>query len=265
MSGTNEDAKISIIIPIYNVEKYVKTTLDNVRFQTYKNLEIVCVLDCPTDTSAHIVEEIAKEDNRIKIVKHEQNLGLPAARNSGVEQATGEYIHFMDSDDLLSPDFYETLIYAAENAGADVAACSVLYEKKPRKSIWFKKHEILTDPTKKITKTEVAMRGWAWRYLIRKSFWIEHNFSFSELVPMEDMPVMVPMIYFANKVVLCPTAVYFYKNRENSILNAKIDPAREKQRSANRHKARKLFKDFLHEHGVKRENKLLYYIRKYFS
>jgi glycosyltransferase involved in cell wall biosynthesis len=199
------------------------------------------------------------------MVEHSKNMGLPAARNSGVENATGKYIHFMDSDDLLSPDFYDIMVDSAENSTADVAACSVFYEKKPWRSIWFKKTEVLSKTNEKIKKTEVAIQGWAWRYLIKRSFWIEHQFSFPDLVPMEDFPVMTPMIYYANKAVLCPTAVHFYKNRENSILNKKYDPDREKQRSKNRQKAREIFKNFMRKNKIKRPNKLLYYMKKILS
>jgi len=258
------DKKISVILPIYNVEKYLKQTLDSIRFQTYKNLEIVCVLDCPTDNSAEIIKEIAKEDNRLKLVEHSKNSGLPAARNSGAKNATGQYLHFCDSDDLLSPDFYETMIIAAQEADADVAACSVFYEKKPYRSIWFKKSEVLSEKNDKALKTFVTTQGWSWRYLIKKSFWTEHNFSFPDLVPMEDMPVMIPMIYYANKVVLCPNAVYFYKNREGSILNKKYDPVREKQRSENRQKARNIFNKFILTHKIKRSSRLMEEIKRRF-
>jgi glycosyltransferase involved in cell wall biosynthesis len=259
------DKKISVIIPIYNVENYLKVSIDSVRFQTYKNLEIICVLDCPTDNCAEIARKIAQEDNRVKLVEHSKNMGLPAARNSGVENATGEYIHFMDSDDLLSPDFYETLINAAEKADADVAACSVFYEKKTWRSIWFQKNEVLSKTNSKIKKTHVAFQGWAWRYLIKKRFWDERKFSFPNLVPMEDKPVMIPMIYYANKVALCSSAVYFYKNRENSILNKRCDAIREKQRSENRRKARKIFRNFMHAHKIRRPSKWWYYLKKYFA
>jgi glycosyltransferase involved in cell wall biosynthesis len=192
-------------------------------------------------------------------------MGLPAARNSGVENSTGKYIHFCDSDDLLSPDFYETMIYAAINNDADVSVCSVFYEKKQWRSIWFQKSEVLSAKTEKIEKTEVVFASWAWRYLIRKGFWDENKFSFPDLVPLEDKPVMIPMIYYANKVAICPSAVYFYKNRENSILNKKYDLVREKKRSENRQKARKIFKDFMRKHKIKRPNKLQYFVKKIFA
>lgn len=257
------DKKVSVIIPVYNVEKYLLQAVNSVRFQTYPHLEIICVLDCPTDNSAEIAAQIAAEDSRVKLVVHDTNKGLPAARHSGVEQATGTYIHFMDSDDGLSPDFYETLVHAAEIAQADVAACSVYYEKKPRKSIWFRQSEVLSTTHDKMEKTEVTFSGWAWRYLIRKEFWNERGLYFPDLVPMEDKPAMIAMIYYANKVVLCPNAVYFYKHRATSILNQKNDPIREKQDSENRRKARAMFKDFMKENTIKRPSKLRYYLKKF--
>ncbi len=254
--------KISVIMPVYNVEKYLLCALNSVRFQTYQHLEIICVLDCPTDNSAAIATEIAALDRRVKLVHHPSNKGLPAARNSGVEHATGEYIHFMDSDDWLSPDFYEILISAAEKSHANIAACSVYYEKKPWRSIWFRKSEVLRDTHDKMEKTEITIQGWAWKYLIKKNFWDEHKFSFPNLVPMEDKPVMIRMIYYANAVVLCPAALYFYKNRENSILNNNHDPIREKQRRENRHKARAIYKEFMKRNKIKPPGKLQYYLKK---
>ncbi|MFB2120575.1 MULTISPECIES: glycosyltransferase [Parapedobacter] len=259
------DKKISVIIPVYNVEKHLARALSSVRFQTYRNLEIICVLDCPTDNSAEIATRIAAEDERITLVTHPRNCGLPAARHSGVEKATGEYIHFMDSDDWLSPDFYETLIHAAEKAQADVAACSVYYEKKPHKSIWFRKSEVLVDAHDKLEKTEVTMRGWAWRYLIRKDFWTEQQLSFPDLVPMEDKPVMMEMIYHASKVTLCPGAFYCYKNRENSILNKELDPIIRKRGSENRRKARGVISGFMKKNKIKQPSRLKYYLRKYMA
>jgi len=255
--------KISVIVPIYNAGKYLKQTLDSIRFQTYKNLEIVCVLDCPADDSAKIVEDCAEEDSRIKPVYNKHNMGLPMARNIGVENASGEYMHFMDADDLLNPDFYDILSSAAIKDDADVAACSVFYEKKPWRSIWFKKSEVVSGSAK-IEKTEVAFMGWAWRYLIRKNFWTSNNLSFPNLVPMEDKPAMIPMVYYANRVALCPGAVYFYKYRESSILNKNSDNERKKRHSENRQKARKIFREFMRDNKIKRPSRLLYSLKKKF-
>jgi len=255
------DKKISVIIPIYNAEKHLKQTLDSIRFQTYKNLEIICVMDCPTDNSAKIVEDTAKIDNRIKLIYNKQNMGLPITRNIGVKNAFGEYIHFMDADDLLSPDFYEIMISAAAKDDIDVAACSVFYEKKPWRSIWFRKSEVVSSSAK-IKKTEAAFMGWAWRYLIKRNFWNERGLSFPNLVPMEDKPAVIPMIYYADRVALCPGAVYFYKYRKSSILNQDGNKERKKLHHDNRQKARKIFREFMAVNKIKKTSRLLYSIKK---
>jgi len=260
------DKKISVIIPIYNAEKYLRQTLNCICRQTYENLEIVCVLDCPTDNSAEIIEEFAQNDKRIKAIKLTENVKQAKARNIGIENASGEYLHFMDSDDLLSPDFYEIMIRSIEKSGADIAACSVFFEKRPVRSIWFKKEEILSDVAEKMEKTEVLIQGWIWRYLIKKNFWDNHHFSFPDLVVQEDTLVAISVVYYANKVVVCPDAVYFYKNRESSILNKKERNAEdEKKWLENRQYARKTKLDFIKKHNLKRPNKWLYYVKKYFA
>jgi glycosyltransferase involved in cell wall biosynthesis len=191
-------------------------------------------------------------------------MGLPLTLNVGVENAEGEYIHFMDSDDLINPGFYESMISEIVKAEADVAACSVFYEKKPTHSIWFRKSEVLSTVEDKIEKTLVTVQGWAWRYLIKKGFWSSKDLSFPDLAPMEDLPVMISMIYYANKVALCPSAVYFYKNRENSILNKDYDPVRKKHQRNNRHKALIFYKEFMRTHKIKEPSRLLYSIKRRF-
>ena len=94
---------ISIIVPIYNVEKYIADCLDSIVNQTYKDIEIICVNDCTMDNSMTIVKEFAENDKRIKIINNEKNRGLGGARNAGLEIANGEYFMFVDSDDMIAP------------------------------------------------------------------------------------------------------------------------------------------------------------------
>ena len=109
--------KISVIIPVYNVEKYLRQCLDSVINQTYKDLEIICVEDCSTDNSPQILQEYAQKDERIKILYNEKNSKLGPTRNNGLKVATGEYIHFLDSDDWLEPDAYEILVNHLSKCG----------------------------------------------------------------------------------------------------------------------------------------------------
>ena len=111
---------VSVIIPVYNGEKYIKNCLENVLSQTYKNLEIIVVDDGSTDRSAEIAAGYP-----VKIVAHERNSGLSAARNTGIDNAQGDYIHFMDVDDLLNTDFYKSMVEAIVSTGSDIACSGV--------------------------------------------------------------------------------------------------------------------------------------------
>ena len=115
--------KISVIIPVYNVEKYLSRCLESVINQTYENLEIILINDGSKDRSGLICDYYVKKDNRIKVF-HQENQGLSAARNKGIEVASGEYIGFLDSDDYIEKDMYQILFSNAIKYDADITACS---------------------------------------------------------------------------------------------------------------------------------------------
>ena len=115
--------KISVIIPVYNVEKYLRECLDSLINQSFKDFEVICIDDGSTDKSYKILEEYSQKDSRIKVLKQEHN-GAGAARNLGIEIAKGKYIQFLDSDDYFEPNMLEELYNTAEKFGADMAVCS---------------------------------------------------------------------------------------------------------------------------------------------
>ena len=123
--------KLSIIIPVFNVEEYLPKCIESVVNQTYDNLEILLINDGSTDNSGVICDNFAHKDERVKVV-HKENGGLSAARNLGLSLATGHYIAFLDSDDYIDSEMYETLVDALENADADIAACGFkeIYQNK---------------------------------------------------------------------------------------------------------------------------------------
>ena len=100
-----ENIKVSVIVPVYNVEKYLHRCLDSIINQTLKEIEIICVNDCSTDSSLNILEDYKDKEDRIIIINHQKNLRLAAARNSGMKVAKGEYISFIDSDDYIENNF----------------------------------------------------------------------------------------------------------------------------------------------------------------
>ena len=114
--------KISVIVPVYNCEPYVQHCISSITVQTHHDLEIICVNDGSTDRSGEIIDALAREDPRIRVI-HQKNSGASAARNTGIDLATGDLITFVDSDDELEPDMYETLLTLAMEHGADIAHC----------------------------------------------------------------------------------------------------------------------------------------------
>ena len=118
---------ISVIIPVYNVEKYLRRCLDSVVAQTYRNLEIICVDDGSVDESGKICDQYAVRDARIKVI-HQENQGLSAARNRGLDAAEGAYIAFVDSDDYILEDMYKKMLDKLLNYNVDLCVCQWQYE-----------------------------------------------------------------------------------------------------------------------------------------
>lgn len=134
---------ISVIIPVYNVEKYLRRCLDSVIAQTYQNLEIICVDDGSIDDSEKICDQYAVRDARIKVI-HQENQGLSAARNKGLDAAEGEYIAFVDSDDYILEDMYKKMLDKLLNYNVDLCVCQWQYEFSDGRQVVKKKN---IDPT----------------------------------------------------------------------------------------------------------------------
>ncbi|VEF49057.1 glycosyl transferase family protein [Bacillus freudenreichii] len=116
--------KISIVVPVYNVENYIRNCIESIMAQTYKEFELILVNDGSPDNSGKICEEYAKKDDRVKVI-HKNNGGVSSARNCGIETAKGEYIAFVDPDDEVEPEMYELLLKRAEVCNADMVVCQI--------------------------------------------------------------------------------------------------------------------------------------------
>jgi len=247
-----KNPKVSIIMPVYNAERFIAETLDCILSQTHKNVEVICVLDCPPDNSEKVIKSFQKKDKRIIIVKQPTNMGPSAARNAGVMVATGDYLHFIDSDDLMNAEFYSEMLKAIKDTNSEVASSCVYYEKKPSRGIKYRK-QTTASGKRAIRRTQVLDKGWSWRYVIDKDFWDNNGLFFPEDIWIwEDKPVMTEMVYLANSVVFCPSATLFYKNRPTSILNIKKSKERLKRDSEQRGKSRALTRAFLRSIRYKR-------------
>lgn len=151
-----------MIIPVYNVEKYLRRCLDSVIAQTYQNLEIICVDDGSVDESGKICDQYAVRDARIKVI-HQENQGLSAARNKGLDAAEGEYIAFVDSDDYILEDMYKKMLDMLLNYNVDLCVCQWQYEFSDGRQVVKKKN---IDPTIYGRKTSLEFA----RFLYRSNY-----------------------------------------------------------------------------------------------
>ena len=213
--------KISVIIPIYNVEKYLKRCIESVIKQTYSDLEIILVDDGSQDGCAKICDEYKKKDERI-IVIHKKNGGLSDARNVGLKVATGEIISYIDSDDYLDLDMYEKMIKAMEEKNADIVVCgtNIDYEdghtkvkcEKEEKS--FNREEALIE-LNSFKSFDMAV----WNKLYKRE--VVDKIEFPVGKKSEDYFVMYQYFARAKKVVIINQAKYHYFQRSNSISRGK--------------------------------------------
>ena len=212
---------ISIIIPVYNVEKYLKECVDSCINQTYKNLEIILVNDGSTDSSGVLCDDLEKKDNRIKVI-HKQNGGLSSARNAGLDVATGNYICFLDSDDWMNVRAIEESLLLSIKYNADIVFWSCIKEFENRSEHYkvcpttkpievFENHQLemikrravglinkeLSNPTK--TDSFIS----AWGKLYRASLIKENDIQFlpTQEVGSEDVPFNVATFHHANRIV----------------------------------------------------------------
>ena len=210
---------ISVIVPIYNVEKYLARCVDSIVNQTYKNLEIILVDDGSPDRCPQMCDDYAKKDSRIKVV-HKKNGGLSDARNAGMAVATGEYISFIDSDDYVSDDFFECLLDAMNKENSDIAECSVVkfYEDN-------RFDEFSDDLSVKTYDTQDAMSALIAENPFHQHVW--NKLYKTELV--KDIPYAVGKLNEdefwtyrvfgrANKVARLNKTMYYYFQRSSSIM-----------------------------------------------
>lgn len=208
---------ISIIIPVYGVEKYIAQCLESVISQTYKNLEIIVVNDGTKDRSAEIAKEYAAKDSRIKVYDF-KNGGLSVARNRGLEIATGDYISYIDSDDWLDTKMYETLLEAAMKNDADMVKCGIIETNGVREDkITFSDKKIINNEQNKAFENYFNGMLWtlAWNGLYKKE--LAKKVKFPDNVVHEDNYSSGMYLYLAKKIVVIPFCGNYYRVNDAGI------------------------------------------------
>ena len=208
--------KISVIIPVYNVEYYLKRCLDSVLNQTYTNLEILLIDDGSSDTSGNICDEFAQQDNRITVF-HTKNEGAACARNFGIKKASGKYLFFVDGDDFIEQDTIEKMVKLSNNGNIDIIYCD--YFKYYDDS---NKQYMSLIPFYGLNKNThiLAMPGPVCK-LIKKELFIENNLFFLPGKCFEDNAIMPLLSALSKDYCYLKEAKYYYFQRNESALNSK--------------------------------------------
>ena len=219
--------KLSIIIPVYNVEQYLRQCIESIINQTLKDIEIICVDDCSTDNSFNVLEEYAKKDERIKIIKHDINKGLGSARNTGIKFSKGEYIGFIDSDDYISLDYFENLYNTAKKYNSDITSTLniKLYDMNSNKinnSYYnFKKKEYKSDWNLKYIENIFsynAIAPYVWNKIYRRSFLIDKKIEFMDIkFGCEDANFTIKYMAHKPKISFNNKSIIYYRQRKNSL------------------------------------------------
>ena len=219
-----KQALITVIIPVYNVEPYIRRCLDSVISQTYTDLEILLVDDGSTDLSGTICDEYAISDERIKVI-HKENGGLSDARNVAIEQMKGTYVTFIDSDDWVSPRYVELMYRAIIKYGSDVVFCDHIRGSDPQYSF------PTSEPVHAVTySSEESLSRWhgeykdietfAWGKLYKRELFLDHDIRYPKGYYYEDTIVTHRLCAYANTVTYISPKLYYYYQRSGSIMNS---------------------------------------------
>lgn len=229
-----ENIKISVVMPVYNVEKHLKKAVQSVLDQSFKNFEIILVDDCSPDKSGEICDGLASEHPEIITVLHlEENGGLSNARNKGFELVKGDYVFFMDSDDTVAADLFERVISGLEKNPADVTVfgiCEEYYDSKDElsytKDITFGSNELISD-INELRKTVIELEkktlyGYAWNKIYKTDILRDSSIIFENITLIEDITFNVKLFYHIKSLNILDAAPYNYKKRIDGSLTNKF-------------------------------------------
>lgn len=225
--------KVSVIVPVYNVEKYLSRSLDSIISQTYTNIEIICINDGSTDNSANILEHYKKLDDRIIIYNTKHN-SAAASRNFGIDKANGEYIMFVDSDDYISSVMVEKMLKYITETNADIVIsdyCSLNFRKdlSPAKYTHYRQKDDIPNTCEiiEIDKKEnynyLCFTVTCWNKIYSTEFLKSQKLKFPNYPIFEDLIFWADVYLNAEKIYYTPQPFYYYRKRRKGSLMAKRD------------------------------------------
>ena len=233
----NSMSQISVIIPVYNVEKYLPVCVESVMAQTFEDIEIILVDDGSTDACPQICDKYALSDARIKVI-HKLNGGVASARQAGFESATGKYVFCVDSDDCMHPDTLATLYKISLDTGADVVQCDLrVIEEEDTESIYelhekgihtlsrYQAYCVVEQNDEKFGHNSRLVMTVIWGKLIKAEI-LQKVIPIENLRVHEDQMLISRLLSVMNQLVFVETDYYYYRNRKGSIMKSSWNPER---------------------------------------
>lgn len=252
---------VSIIFPVYNVEDYIAQSTQSVLTQSYQNIELIIIDDCGNDRSISIAEEVCKGSENVRILHHDRNRGLSIARNTGLDAARGEWIFFMDSDDLLDKDCISVLVSLAERY-PDAEMIIGQYDEfllgeAPHPARWRQQAGVYRGDVIG-PYVEEKIPATVWNKLVRRDFLLNNHVLFVERLVHEDALWSAQVACLAHNVIVSDVVTYHYLQRSGSL---------DKKKDANYHamhynRVYCLLSEFIFGRGLKYDKRLFQFIEK---
>lgn len=211
---------ISVIVPVYNVEKYLSQCIESILNQTFNNWELILIDDGSTDNSGEICDEYATKDNRIRVI-HKENGGISSARNTGLNATKGDYIAFVDSDDYIAMDMFEKMLDIAIKTNADMVKCGFneFNINSVKRTVNFGKQEILENDVNGCSLLHLYFQNVlyivAWNAIYKRDLAVKVRFP--ERLINEDNYSAGLYLYYAKKTVCMNEALYYYRDVSNGL------------------------------------------------
>ena len=251
------EIQVSVIIPIYNVEKYLEQCLNSIINQTLKNIEIICVNDCSTDKSLHILKEFVLKDNRIKLINLKHNQGVSNARNIGLNLAKGEYIYLIDSDDWIDENYLETMVSKIKESNSNILInANFVNEYTDKQKKLYSKFDFLKNDFE-IIKSKIVQRFFPpviWTRLYKRTYLEKHKLRFPNIkCGAED-------IYFAYACDLLQEKSYIFKGPYHHYFQHNSSAMHIKQRGYHYIESFKLLYVFLNKNNINLDGIKLFFV-----
>lgn len=222
MTEQKKSPEISIIVPVYKVEKYLNECIDSILAQTFTDFELILVDDGSPDNCPALCDAAAEKDSRVRVI-HQQNKGLSGARNAGIDVARGNWLGFVDSDDMIDPTFCEKMLHAAVQAGAEMAVCNILRMKENKALDSYQEHCLKDEVLSReeiVHRIQLSPFYMVMTRLCRRE--VFEKIRFPEGKNYEDAFTAPEILERVNKAACVAEPLYQYRLRSGSIMHAAV-------------------------------------------